>query len=249
MPYSSNVASWHFGLRYLRAALPIWSNKLVARLQPSRLDGGGERVDIFDPQGANGETALDMYQLSHLRRYQYACDQIIRNGITADLACGTGYGSALLARFSAEVYAFDLDRRTIAAATTRYRDVTNLHFAVADLLDLQFTSRFDNVVSFETIEHFAPDDIPRLLTLFTDSLKPDGKLIFSTPLEQQASPEALALDFHKTFGIDEATISRWLRECGLEPASLMYQSYSDHLISDARAGADFIICTATKPNR
>ena len=69
------------------------------------LGGGGERVDIFISDKMN-ISEMDIYQLSHLRRYECASDYLPVNTLCADLACGTGYGSVLLSKKNPETDLF-----------------------------------------------------------------------------------------------------------------------------------------------
>ena len=213
--------------------------------RPSVLTGGGERVDI-DLTRRLRERRLDMYELSHLRRYQFAASQIAVDATVADLACGTGYGSALLAQRSASVVGADRDRAAVHAASTRYRGYANLRFRHLDLLRLDTAGAFDTIVSFETLEHFAEPDLLQLLRKFHRALKPRGGLIFSTPYLQEDDDAARALGFHQTFLIDEGKIDEFLSETGFQPANYYYQSYASHDVVQRLDRRDFVICVADK---
>jgi hypothetical protein len=71
-------------------------------------------------------------------------------------------------------------------------------------------------------------------------------LILSTPYRQENTREAQALGFHRTFGIDEETISRWLEPAGMTPRSFHYQSYVDHVVVTELDTKDFVVCVAEK---
>lgn len=213
--------------------------------QYSALTGGGERVDI-DLTRRLHEPRLDMYQLSHLRRYQFAVAHIPPHAAVADLACGTGYGSALLAKKSASVFAADRDHAAIATATARYRRLDNVTFRLLDLLDLDVERRFDAIVSFETLEHFPELDLLDVLRRFHRALKPRGCLIFSTPFLQENTDAAQALGFHQTFLVDQAKIEGWLALTGFRRVVFRYQSYSSHDVVLDLESRDFIVCVAEK---
>lgn len=116
--------------------------------------------------------------LEHVGRYLFAKDRV--GGLRVlDAACGTGYGSALLARAAASVTGVDIDVATIGFAAKRWASPTT-SFVVGDVGNLPFADRtFDAIVSFETIEHVPDPD--RVLDEFSRVLKPAGLLLVSTP--------------------------------------------------------------------
>ena len=115
----------------------------------------------------------------HFHRYALAA-RWCTNMRILDAACGEGYGSALLARSSANVMGVDISEKAIRHARQRYGQVDGLDFQQADCIDLPFSdNEFDRVVSFETLEHLEEQD--QLLTEFRRVLKPDGFLVLSSP--------------------------------------------------------------------
>src|SRR5262249_50116545 len=95
-----------------------------------------------------------MLEESHLARYRYAC-RFVRDKDVLDVACGTGYGSRMMAEAGARsIIGVDNSEEAI-------RDATVSHFAPpirylkADAQSLSAVpdSSVDLVVSFETIEH------------------------------------------------------------------------------------------------
>jgi SAM-dependent methyltransferase len=73
----------------------------------------------------------------------------------ADLACGEGYGSDLLARRAAEVIGVDANPEAFEHASSRYRR-PNLSFR-RELVE-QFDQQVDVVVFLQTIEHIQEPD-------------------------------------------------------------------------------------------
>lgn len=210
-----------------------------------RLDGNGERVDISFENGLNFNK-LDMYQKSHYRRYEFARDYISAGGICVDLACGTGYGSVMLAEKSEKVIGVDINSKVINEITKRYKNIKNVEFVNANLLDLQYSSFFNTIVSFETIEHLVEADIIKLLRIYHRALKPGGKIIFSTPYMQERSENATKLGFHLTFYIDEEKINNWLKAADFTIKCFKYQNYQTHFIQNILKHKDFIISVAQK---
>jgi SAM-dependent methyltransferase len=98
------------------------------------------------------------------------------------VACGEGYGSALLARVAASVTGIDIDAGAIAHARGRYSAVANVRFEEGSAVALPLAdASVDAVVSFETIEHLARADQPRMLDEIARVLTPDGVLVLSAP--------------------------------------------------------------------
>jgi 2-polyprenyl-3-methyl-5-hydroxy-6-metoxy-1,4-benzoquinol methylase len=209
------------------------------------LGGGGERVD-FVYSGNILIEELDVYQINHYRRYEFACQNISNGDVCGDFACGSGYGSAMLSNKASKVIGIDIDTTVIEAIKYRYNYINNITFSSQNLLDLKFVNTFDEIISFETLEHFDTDDIKILLQHFANGLKQNGRFIFSTPYMQQDDESARSLGFHKTFYIDENKIINWLSNAGLKLVSFNYQNYKTHTIQKDLTDKDFIICIAQK---
>jgi 2-polyprenyl-3-methyl-5-hydroxy-6-metoxy-1,4-benzoquinol methylase len=208
----------------------------------SGLENKGERVEIF----FKSKFFLDDNEKCHLERYSFVSSLVGPNDAVADLACGTGYGSVMLASKAASVVGVDIDASVIRSIKTKYAPIKNLSFLESDLLDINFDDQFDYIVSFETIEHFAEADILKLLGLFNKALKQGGKLIISTPYMQKDDERAIEMGFHKTFFIDEAKITKWMSDNGFKVSEFYYQSYDYQVVSASVKQKDFVICVAEK---
>lgn len=126
-----------------------------------------------------GESPEWLYA-EHLARYEFAA-QFAKGKNVLDVACGTGYGSELLAEAGAiHVSGVDIAPEAVEHAREFYHH-PNLAYHVADAIDLSIFAehQFDLVVSFETIEHLS--DIPRFLREVHRMLRPGGLFIVSTP--------------------------------------------------------------------
>ena len=112
-----------------------------------------ERIDPerMAPGEATGQDTLRL----HLERYEYAA-RFLQRGNCADIACGIGYGSLLLATRYGDlvdrIIAVDVDKESIETARVRYHH-PQIEFRIGDALT--FTSPFplQTVISLETIEH------------------------------------------------------------------------------------------------
>lgn len=208
----------------------------------SDLENHGERVDIFFKK----DFLLDENEKCHLKRYNFAKSYIKESDNVGDFACGTGYGSAILATKAESVVGLDIDGRVIEKIKERYKEVHNLEFLESDLLKMDFENKFDTIVSFETIEHLKEEDILKLLALFHKALKSSGKLIISTPYMQKNDKRALQAGFHQTFFVDEKKIDGWMKESGFKVREFYYQSYDWPAVSKAEVEKEFIISVAEK---
>ena len=115
----------------------------------------------------------------HWHRYHFALPLVAGREVL-DVACGEGYGSALLARSAARVSGVDIAPEAIAHARSRYAGSPNLAFHTANCAALPFAdASFDAVVSFETIEHITSQDA--FLDEVRRVLRPDGFVVLSCP--------------------------------------------------------------------
>lgn len=118
-------------------------------------------------------------RLEHYHRYAL-CAALARSKTVLDLACGDGYGSALLGAVANSVIGVDLDSKVIEHARGAYGRMTNLTFECCSAVSTGFgSSQFDLIVSFETIEHLSEQT--EMLAEIRRLLKPDGLLIISSP--------------------------------------------------------------------
>ena len=124
-----------------------------------------------------GQGDVDLYN-EHRARYWLA-RRFASGKNVLDAACGTGYGSALLAETARSVVGVDVARDALDYARQHYR-APNLRFAQADCLALPFPAgRFDLAVAFEIIEHL--DDAGAFLAELRRVLEDSGVLVLSTP--------------------------------------------------------------------
>lgn len=198
---SAKLLAWE--QKFLEAGFrkhPLW-----AALRPFGTDGvqNGVAALVFEKVPA---PALERYPLSalraerdlhmdmlreaglrseaHLARYELARRHVREGMVVVDVACGLGYGAAVLAHATgaSRVIGVDCSRWAVDYARLNYGSVDRrLHFQVGDARDLSFLAddSVDLVVSFETLEHVPNPD--RVLAEFRRVLKPGGIFIGSVP--------------------------------------------------------------------
>ena len=161
------------------------------------LDLAGDPLDLGPALEAG-----DARSVHHLIRYAWArevlCDGPPVRSIL-DVACGAGYGSCALAeRFpGARVLGVDYDAGAVEIARGRYR-LPNLEYRVGDGTRWDETigeAAFDVVVSFDTLEHVAHREV--FLENLVAHLRPDGRLLFSTPCGGDVVDLTPAWEFHR----------------------------------------------------
>ncbi len=139
----------------------------------------------------------------HLVRYFFA-SQFVKGKVVLDAACGSGYGSKILALAGAKkIIAIDIRKDVINYAKKTYSHPA-IEYQVRDLNELKLPKNsVDVIVSFETIEHVEnPQKLMRLLKGF---LSKDGVAIWSTPDKKHSTHdnefhlhEMSALEFRTT---------------------------------------------------
>lgn len=205
------------------------------------LENNGERMDIdFYNMNYN---FFDIYQKSHYKRYEFVTTIVNENDIVGDMACGSGYGTMMISKKCKQIKGYDIDMTTIDEVKKRYKKENNIEFEVKNLLYIEDLNFYDKIISFETIEHFTPEEINIVLKKMHNALKINGKLIFSTPYNQEKSP--ISMRYHKTFYITEDVIKKFMT--GLfEVENFYYQDYNTHHLKNGDGLKHFIICIAKK---
>ena len=146
----------------------------------------GER---FVP-GTRGEIWVE-----HWHRYHFAA-RWAKGLRVLDVACGEGYGTALLARHAAHVTGVDLSPEAVAHARGAYAALANAEFIAASCAQMPLPDAvFDVVVSFETLEHIPMQR--EFMGEIARVLKPGGVLVMSCPNKLEYSDKRnFANEFH-----------------------------------------------------
>ncbi len=140
----------------------------------------------------------------HIHRYNEALKLIRDNDSVMDIACGTGFGTDMIAKATrGQVIGGDIASEAITECTDRWQ-LANLSFRVLDGTKLSFPDNyFDKIVSFETLEHTG--QYRGMAAEFARVIKPGGLLILSTPNREVSSPDGIIRNpFHiQEFTTDE----------------------------------------------
>jgi 2-polyprenyl-3-methyl-5-hydroxy-6-metoxy-1,4-benzoquinol methylase len=126
-------------------------------------------------------SAKTLIASEHTHRYALAA-QLCAEMRVVDLACGSGYGSAMLRDGAAAVTGVDNDETTVELASATIGRDHEVTFEAADALE--FLSRdlrgdYDAIVCFEGLEHFPDPD--RVLAQLKRHADAGMKLIVSVP--------------------------------------------------------------------
>jgi SAM-dependent methyltransferase len=124
-----------------------------------------------------GQVDADLWN-EHFSRYAFA-SQFAAGKRVLDLGCGSGYGSAELARTAESVVGVDVSAEAIAFATSNYA-APHLSFSVGSCTRVPFPDAgFHLITAFEVIEHLA--NWSEMLAEARRLLTPDGLFLVSTP--------------------------------------------------------------------
>jgi ubiquinone/menaquinone biosynthesis C-methylase UbiE len=135
--------------------------------------------------------------LEHIHRYRFCLDFTVGKDVL-DIACGEGYGSALIAPDARKVWGVDISVEAVAHAQEAYK-AENLQFLLGSCTAIPLPENsVDVAISFETIEHLTEHD--EMMQELRRVLRPDGVLIISSPDKRVYSDER---EFHNPFHLRE----------------------------------------------
>lgn len=141
-----------------------------------------------------GQVEPDLWA-EHIARYAFAA-RFAAGKRVLDLGCGTGYGTAELAKFATEAVGVDIAPEAIDYATEHYKSA---RFVLGSAAEAHADDgSFDLVTSFELIEHLSDPKI--LIEQAKRALQPGGLFIVSTPNKlyyAEARGEAGPNPFHE----------------------------------------------------
>jgi SAM-dependent methyltransferase len=120
----------------------------------------------------------------HVAAYRWVAERCLGLRVV-DLACGEGYGSAILAERARQVVGVDANPEAHEHARLKYRN-ENLSFRRALVEQFDEDAPYDAIVFLQTIEHV--EDPAELLERFASLLAPEGVAYVSTPNRLTLAP-------------------------------------------------------------
>ncbi len=141
---------------------------------------------------------------AHIVRYEFAQENINREDIVLDLACGTGYGCAMLSHRAKSITGVDNSIIALRYACRHYSR-QNISFLQSDFF--AYKGLVDIVISFETIEHIKSDQFNRILNKLLSITK--NKIIGSVPYKEPDKNN----EHHIWFNLDETNF-KYLNKYG-----------------------------------
>lgn len=125
-----------------------------------------------------------------------AIQMLCKDKTVVDMACGTGYGSNVLAEVAKKVTGLDIDVDTIKKCQQKYNR-KNLSFVAGNVSSIDIKSHsVDVFVSCETIEHVNDSTQKRFLSEIKRVLRDDGLAIITTPNKQRIDSYEVKNQFH-----------------------------------------------------
>ena len=133
-----------------------------------------DRIALYEQEGWDHNNHYHRFLLKQLpTQYKTALD----------IGCGTGEFSRLLAKRVEKVVAIDLSPGMIEVAKQRSRQLSNIDFQVADVLQWELPDeKFDAIVSIATLHHLP---VESLLPNLKAALKLGGRLVILDLLEHE----------------------------------------------------------------
>lgn len=132
------------------------------------------------------DSSLNMYngyrRAFHYNRYIFANNyNYKKTDLILDIACGFGYWTEFLAKKNKAVCWVDLSAFSIRYAK-KYHNKSNIKYLEWDASNVKIKTKFNKIVSFETIEHLPTDKIvDAYLTNIRDHLKDWWLFFCSSP--------------------------------------------------------------------
>lgn len=150
---------------------------------------------------------LQTLNLDHLYRYAFAKAHCY-NADVLDAAMGCGYASLIL---NCKHYTgVDIDPNMVAFPNERYKPmIPNATYLQGSVTELPVADKsIDTYISFETIEHIQPQDLPKYFAEVKRVVRPGGTFLCSTPI-YRGDQYGLLTQYHPfefRYGHFEATL-------------------------------------------
>jgi SAM-dependent methyltransferase len=151
-----------------------------------------------------------------------------RDGLIADVGCGTGAASRVFADLGRDVVGIDLSPNMIAEARRLNPD---LSFQVGSMTDLDFDDAyFDGVCAWYSVIHVPDESVPAVFAEFHRVLRPGGLALVAFQVGDQPRTfkemfgEQVSLMFYRR---QPDTVALLLEDAGLTPYAGMVREPND----------------------
>jgi len=130
----------------------------------------------LDPENPKNEN-----EIRHISRYVFASNFISSDDSILDCACGSGYGSYILSKKSAQVTGCDVSEKSIEYANSNYKKI---NFLVRNINSMHYLEleKYDSFICMETIEHISFAECIAWLNKIAIAIKSSGVFIASSPM-------------------------------------------------------------------
>lgn len=137
----------------------------------------GKHFNQSDGERTNAEMEYLAPTFAQHQRVYIFCARYGKNKRVLDVGCGSGAGTFVIASKAKEIIGIDNDEKAIKYAIKHYKK-NNIKFKLENILRIK-KEQFDLVVSLQVIEHMRY--VKKYLENIVLLIKPDGKVILSTP--------------------------------------------------------------------
>jgi SAM-dependent methyltransferase len=151
-----------------------------------------------------------------------------RDGVIADVGCGTGATSRMLTDFGLDVVGIDLSANMLAEARRRN---PGLRFQVGSMTAMDFDDgHFDGVCAWYSVIHIPDEELPHVLAEFHRVLRPGGWALLAFQVGEQPREfkqmfgEQVSLTFYRR---QPDTVALLLEEAGLTPYAGLVREPND----------------------
>ncbi len=123
---------------------------------------------------------------NRLSARHYTCAEAIdyTNKKILDIGCGNGAFEYLVADKAKEIVGVEVKDEDLFVARKECEMLSNVNFIEADIVNDGFPANSSDVVTlFDVIEHLPRDSEPEALVKIYKILKPRGRVVISTPLQ------------------------------------------------------------------
>ncbi len=164
----------------------------------------GDAVSLWPNNNLNR-----LYEKEHMRFYDEFLNNIT-NLKAADLGCGTGNVTRIIAKYGANVTGFDFSEETIKIAKKRSEGISNIFFVVESVFNFYYPDEYDiiNCRTCLTVACKDANELTVVLKNISSSLKSGGKCIIIEPIHKGF--------LHRVLNIDLEEFVSLMEQAGLE---------------------------------